>query len=256
MSAMAFFAREGEHYVPQEPTHGYWKHDSLHGRAVVGLIGYEMERLHAAPGLVPVRYNVDMHRLARFAPVSIETRVIRDSARLRLVEAVMLLDGVEHARAQCQFLRAAEAPPGRVWSQPAWDAPLPETLAPLLVGKGLRLFDWIPVVGKLGEYGPRQMWMREIYDMVAGEPLTPWTRLTLAADFASPWAHGGDAGIRYINTDVVVQVHREPIGEWIGFEASGHEASHAIAVGQCRIHDRDGPLGFVSCTALANERRR
>ncbi|MET0371505.1 MAG: hypothetical protein ABW039_09030 [Sphingobium sp.] len=255
MSATGFFARDGALYVPLEPTHGYWKHDSLHGRAIVGLIGYEMERVHGADGLVPVRYNVDMHKLARFAPVAIETRVIRDSARLRLVEAVMLLDGVEHARAQCQFLRAAEAPPGRVWAPAPWDAPPPDALTPLPVGKLPRLFDWIPISGKLGHYAPRQMWMREHYDLVEGEPLTPWSRVTLAADFASPWTHGGDAGIRYINTDVVVQVHRMPVGEWIGFEASGHEASQAIAVGQCRIYDVEGPLGYVFCTALANERR-
>ena len=97
--------------------------------------------------------------------------------------------------------------------------------------------------------------MREKYNLVQGVPHSPFSRAAVAADYASPYVHAGDAGIQYINTDITLQLHRLPEGEWIGFEAAGHEASHGIAAGYCRLHDCTGAIGFVSCTALANERR-
>jgi hypothetical protein len=252
----AFFREEGGLYVPLEPSRGYWSRDSIHGRSVVGLIGQEIERLHGEAGMIPARFNVDMHRLARFAPVRIETRVVRDGGRLRLVEAMLTIDGVEQARAQCQFLRAAEQPEGRVWAPEPWQVPAPDALKSLPDPKRKRLSEWRIIAGGMGSYGPRQMWMREYFPLVHGRPMTPFTRVVASADFASPWIHASDKGIGYINTDIIVQLHRLPRGEWVGFESTGHEASQAIAVGHCRLYDEDGAIGYISATALANQRRQ
>lgn len=256
MTQDALFAAEDGLYVPLEPSRGYWTFDSMHGRSIVGLIGYEIDRLHGAPGMVPARFNVDMHRLPPFAPIRVETKVLRDGGRLRLVEAVAFVGDVEYARGQCQYLRPAEQPKGRVWTPEHWDAPAPETIAPAPDPERKRLAEMRMVKGGFNQFGPRHVWMREFRDLILGVPLTPWARIVMAADFASPWAHMSDAGINYINTDVVVQLHRLPEGEFIGFEATGHEASQGIAVGNCRIYDREGPIGYISATALTNQRRR
>ncbi|WP_242124136.1 acyl-CoA thioesterase domain-containing protein [Sphingobium sp. Sx8-8] len=252
----AFFAAADGAYRPLEQSRGYWKRDSLHGRCVVGLLGYEMERLHGVPGFVPARLSVDMHSLAPFAPVRIETKLVREGNRLRLVEAVMMADGVEQARAQLLLLRAGEAPPGRTWAPEPWQVPSPDSITPYPDPAGVRMFDWRPISGDLRTFGPRQVWSREYHALVEGVELTPWARIALHADFASPWTHAGDAGIQYINCDVVLHIHRLPVGEWIGMEATGHEASQAIAVGHSRVYDEEGPLGHVSITALANRKRR
>lgn len=255
MTEAAFFRVEGDRYVPLEGSRGYWRHNSLHGRSLVGLIGAEMERRHGQPGMVPARFNVDMFRLAPFAPLEIETRVLRKGSRLQLVEATLIAGGNAYARAQCQFLRRANVEPeGQIWSPAPWDVPPPGELPE---GKGYKrnsMFEFLPIEGDLNTYGPRKIWVREFAELIEGVALTPWTRLALIADFASPWLNGTEKGVHFINTDAVLHAHRMPIGEWIGVETTGREASGGIAVGHCRIYDEAGPLGHVSCTALTNTR--
>ena len=54
--------------------------------------------------------------------------------------------------------------------------------------------------------------MSEVRDLVEGMPLTPFVRVAVAADFASPWANAGEQGLGYINSDVTLYLHR-PAGE-------------------------------------------
>lgn len=255
MNETAFFERDGSSFVPQEAARGWWRHDSLHGRALVGLMGTHIADRHGAADMVPARFTIDMFRLAPFAPARINTHVIRTGRRMALVEATMVVKDEAVARATMQFLRPADPPPGQVWGPAPWDAPDPDSLSPLSNGKHIRHFEIRAFAGHPGAVAPKRLWMRETLALVAGEPLGPYARAALAADFVSAFVHAGDAGIRYINSDVTLHLHRLPKGEWIGFEATGHEASGGIAVGHCRIHDRDGALGFIACTALANERR-
>ena len=180
---------------------------------------------------------------------------MKEGSRLRLVEADLLVAGEPVTRATCQFLRATVAPPGQVWSPGPWTAPDPESLESP-AGASPRSFEVRSVAGTFGGTTEKRCWIRETCELVAGVPFTAFSRAAIAADYASPYAHAGDAGIRYINTDVTLHLHRVPEGEWIGFEATGHEASRGIAVGHCRLHDRAGAIGFASCTALANEQRR
>jgi hypothetical protein len=255
MADLAFFRRDRDTFLPLPAAVGYWTADSIQGRALIGLLGQEIERRHGESGLIPVRLTVDMHRLARMGPVEIATRVIRDGGRLRLIEATLLCEGSEYARATCQFLRATAAPAGRVWpGVPAWDVPPPDALPTLPDPEHKRLSDWRVIAGEIGVFGPRRMWMRERITIVEGEALTPFARVAVGADLASPVLHASDAGIFYINSDVTVQLHRLPQGEWLGLDALLHDAAQGIAVGQCRIYDETGPLGTIGVTALSNQR--
>jgi hypothetical protein len=96
--------------------------------------------------------------------------------------------------------------------------------------------------------------MAEMRELVAGAPLTPFTRVAVAADFASPLANRHETGLGYINTDVTVYLHRLPVGEWIGFEKINHHATDGVAIGECFLHDTQGPIGSASCAALRQVR--
>ncbi len=245
---------EGEGFVPTERARGYWSRNSIQGRVLVGIVGHVLNERHGGDGFLPARLTIDMHRMAGFAPFTIESRIIRDGGRLRLAQAVLISDGQEYVHATCQFLRDGVPPEKPRWSGGNWDVPHPETLPQERLGEGVPLFDWRNISGKMGSPPPRRMWMRETLPLIEGAALSPWDRLVAAADFASPWAHAVRFDPGYMNTDVSVQVHRMPRGEWIGFEATGHEASRGVAVGQCRIHDLEGPIGFAATTALHQPR--
>jgi hypothetical protein len=92
--------------------------------------------------------------------------------------------------------------------------------------------------------------MSEIREMVGGRPLTPFSRVAAAADITSPIAHGHAGGLVYINSDLTLYLHREPRGEWIGFEAINHHAADGVAAGGCFLHDEEGPIGMSACAGL------
>lgn len=251
----AYFAAlpQAGHYAPAEEARGWWRHDSLLGRALVALVGRELGRIQGEPGLVPARLTVDLHGMAPFAPLRIETRTVRQSRRLKLAEATLFVGETEYARASCQFLRPGAPPDHASPLSAPWTAPHPDCL-PAGSPRINRLSDVRLIAGDLGTHFPRRCWMRELQDIVAGETPNAWEVLVAQIDFASPWAHSGQQS-EYINTDVNCHIHRLPVGEWIGFEATSHEASQGIAVGHCRLHDLEGALGHVSTTAISMKRR-
>ena len=113
-----------------------------------------------------------------------------------------------------------------------------------------------PIVGEMGSVGPRRVWMAEVRELVEGEPLTPFVRAALAADFASPFANAGDQGLGYINSDVTLYLHRLPVNEWIGFEVVNHHATDGIAIGECWVYDEAGAIGTATVAALAQADKR
>jgi acyl-CoA thioesterase len=106
----------------------------------------------------------------------------------------------------------------------------------------------------MGSLGPRQLWMSEVRDLVAGFALTPFIRVAVAADFASPFANAGDQGLGYINSDLTLYLHRLPIPPWIGFEVVYHQASDGVATGECRLYDEAGAIGTAIVAALAQRK--
>jgi hypothetical protein len=135
------------------------------------------------------------------APTEVKIMLVRDGLRIRVIEADFLSGGVAMARASCQLLRRTENPHGNVWSPPNWAVPAPASLpAPIDPRANLR-GKWTtrPIGGGMGTIGPRRLWIGEVRDLVEGAPLTPFVRVAVAADFASPFANAGDHGLEFIS---------------------------------------------------------
>src|SRR6185312_10620771 len=100
----------------------------------------------------------------------------------------------------------------------------------------------------------KRIWMCDFRDCVEGEPLTPFVRVALAADFTSPFANSGDKGLSYINADITLYLHRLPATKWVGFEVRNHGETRGVAIGECWLYDEQGPIGTSSVAALAQKR--
>ena len=257
MSTEPFFRKQNGLFHPTRAGVGPWNASSLHGRLIVGLLGAEIERLHGSADYIPARLTVDMYRLPDLSPVEVVTRVVKDGYRIKVIDAEFISGGASAGRATCQLLRRTEDPPGKVWTRPAWDAPLPADLPPPDDPRGALGGMWKvrPISGGFGSHDVRRVWMAEVREIVEGEPITPFARVAVAADIASPFANAGDQGLGYINTDVTLYLHREPVSEWVGFEVFNHGATQGVAIGECIVHDEQGPIGSASCTALAQKRK-
>ncbi len=257
MTNQPFFVLDGDQYLPQASGRGPWNPNSLHGRVVIGVMGHALETAFGDPDFMPARLTVDMYRLPGFEPMEIKTRLIREGGRIRMAEAELFSGGVSSAKASCQFLRKTEDPPGKVWTPPGWDVPLPQDIPPPDPGTTPmgRMWATRNIAGGFGVQGSRRMWMSEVRELVAGQALTPFQRVAVASDFCSPFANASyDQGLGYINTDVTVYISRLPVGEWIGFESVNHTSAQGVAIGTCWLHDIDGPIGTASCAALAQRR--
>jgi acyl-CoA thioesterase len=268
---------EGDRFVPTRAGRGYWQEGTLNGAAVAALTGFVLERDHGAPDLVPARFCVDMLRMPPAVPLQVTTEAIHDGRRLKLIEARIMADGKLVTRATCQFLRAADQPENPVWQTPDWGAPHPETLPQLhrfsrwdarpIPAAAARIARVTPpggdgalgnppVLGDLAEPETRQLWMKAHGQIVEGHALTPFQQIAMTGDFSSPLTHSSRFGIDFVNTDFTVYLHRQPVGEWLGYELTGHLSQDGVAAGECRLHDLTGPVGTINVAAAAQVRRR
>jgi len=256
MTNQPFLTQDNGAFIPTSVANGPWDAKSLHGRVIVGLLAFVIEQRHGGDDFVPARLTVDMFRLPGFAPIEVKTRLIRDGLRIRVVEADFHSGGVAMARASCQLLRKTENPQGNVWSPANWDVPAPASIAaptdPRLGMHG----KWAtrPIAGTMGALGARRLWMSEVRNLVENVPPTPFVRVALAADFASPFANAGDQGLGFINSDVTLYLHRLPVTQWIGFEVVNHHATSGVAIGECWLYDEEGAIGTSTVAALAQRK--
>ena len=257
MSNEPFFLRDGDRFAPQPISRGPWNPNSLHGRVVIGLLGAEIERRHGGPDFMPARLTVDMYRLPDLSPAEVVTRVIRDGKRIKVIDAEYIVDGVSMGRASCQLLRRTANPPGRVWTPPPWDAPAPASLPPPAdPGSSLGgMWETRMMSDFMAATGDRRLWMTEVRELVGGVPLTPFVRVAVGCDIASPFANSGEKGLEYINSDVTLYLHRLPVTGWVGYQTVNHGATDGVAIGECWVHDEQGPIGTATVTALAQSMR-
>jgi hypothetical protein len=251
--AKPFFVREGERFVPQPACAGPWDPKSLNGRVVFALAAFQIEQSHELEDYMPARVTVDMYRLPRFAPIEVQTRVVRDGKRIQVIDAELISEGVSYARATSQWLRRGDNAPSEGWSPPDWDVPPPEELTPR-PGRASSSMSMRPLGGGIGTPGKKQLWMHEARELVGGTPLTPLMRVAIVADLANPIANWGDAGLGYINSDVTLYLHRLPVDGWIGMDVVNHHATDGVAIGQVVLYDRQGAIGTSSVCGPAQRR--
>ena len=103
--------------------------------------------------------------------------------------------------------------------------------------------------------GPGESWMRPTVDLVKGESMTPLQRLFAVADDAN--GIGTKLDIRkwtFLNTDLVVHVHRVPEGEWIGIRAETSYGPDGIGTTFGTLFDETGPVGGIQQSVLVRPR--
>ncbi|MDH6194323.1 hypothetical protein M2272_000944 [Mycobacterium frederiksbergense] len=256
----AFFTVEGNSYVPGPLAQGPWG-STVSGHIMGGLLGWAVERAQTEPGLQPARLTVDLLRPTFMEPVHLRTTVQRQGKRITVIDAEVLQRDAVVSRASAVFLRRGDHPEGVVWSAPVSmppipdDSEVPEVEMPFLLwayGSG-------GTKGVLGGtsaeweqgHAPKFAWVKEIRQLIAGQEVTPFTRLALAGDVTSALTHWGTGGLRYINADFTVSLSRQPDGDYIGLAAQSHHSDAGVASGAATLFDRHGPIGSSIAIALA-----
>ncbi|MGU3653130.1 thioesterase family protein [Mycolicibacterium sp. A43C] len=103
--------------------------------------------------------------------------------------------------------------------------------------------------------GPGESWIRPMVDLVRGEQMTPLQRLFTVADDAN--GIGAKLDIRawtFLNTDLVVHIHRVPDGDWIGVRAETNYGPDGIGTTLGTLFDHHGAVGAIQQSALVRRR--
>jgi len=259
------FRREGDRFVPTDGAPGPWSPNALHGGSVCGLLARSVELAVSDRALFPMRLTVDLFRSVPRAPLAIETRCVRNGQRIQVVDASLLHDGTEVARASSLFLRRVET--GELnspFALPALAGPEGIETSSLLRGvsrpavpAGLHT---LIEVRWTTEPGPRPQaaWFRLPADLVEGEAPSPLVRTAVVGDFANAVASfsmrrsQGMVGPTFINTDTTLYLSRLPVGEWIGMAVDYGIEDCGVGLIEVALYDTEGRFGRTLQARLAN----
>lgn len=256
----AIFVGDGDLFVPTGHARGPWDPGQQHGGAPSALMVRAMEAL--APEFQLARLTVEFLGTVPLAPMRVAAELWRPGRRMQLARSTLALeDGREVARAGAVLLHrqalsdvpgdTAGAPlaqgPGegreeRWWGDDAGDA---------FYRTGMEI-RWVD--GDWGR-GPGKVWFRLRIPVVDDEEPSPAMRAAAAADFGNgvsqvlSWERW-----LFTNTDLTVQLHRPPEGEWVGLDARTIVQPAGVGLAVSTLHDERGPVGTGQQTLYVGRR--
>ncbi len=256
----ALFTRDGDAYLPTELARGPWSREAQHGGAPAALLARLIDDVDGAAGMQVTRLTFELLRPVPIAPLTARTRLVRPGKKVQIVEAALWHGESEVMRLTALRLRRADVPmpadlprgappPGPAAGVPIaapWDA---ANDYPAFHNRGV---EHRFVHGGFGAPGPSTDWIRLQVPVIAGEPITPLSRVAAAADFGNgiSWVLDRADGYTFINPDLTIYLHREPVGEWICLDAASYPEATGIGLAESRLHDEHGPIGRAAQSLL------
>jgi hypothetical protein len=207
--------------------------------------------------MLVVRLTLDLFRPPPVYPLSIQTRTLREGRRIHVVEAVLLAEGKEVARAAAILLRTSAGEGTSATAKPLTPGPddLEPESSPLLrdthyyhAKLEIRPLP-NPIAGR-----SRPLWLPLHGQLVEGEEWSPLARVAALNDFLNGMSSCLTANRSgSINVDSTIYLQRMPTGEWLGIDPGRVDGANGIAVAWTPLFDLDGAFGAACGGALRNE---
>ena len=257
----AFFSVDrtphGDVLTPLPTAAGNWGPNRMRGLAVSGALARAVEHAVQGSGFRPVRWTLELCRVATMDRCHADVRIIRTGKRISLVEADLLQGGTKVATARALFLKPdPDVTTADVWSQTSQLPPPPADLSPGTDEPRLHYSDdtgWMSTPASDHNGMRKIMWVLGVR-VVEDEALSAFQFAASAADVASVVGNWGTAGMQFINADVTLALARLPQGLEIGLAATDRVETDGISTSTVTVFDRSGTLGTAVVCALANVR--
>jgi hypothetical protein len=256
----AVFEVDGDRVVPSELARGPWSPLHQHGGAPSSLLARAVERCEPGPADFVARLTIDLIRPVPLTPLTVEARIRRPGKKIQIVEAVLRDGDTEVALCRALRMRQLELDVD-VARVPVPDGvAAPEDATPLRLEFGRdQLGFWNAMELRVGrgrwlEPGPATVWFRLRVPVVEGEEPSPLQRVAAAADFGNGISSAHDrARFSFINADLHVFLHRLPVGEWVGLDATTFPEPEGIALAEAALLDAGGRIGRSLQSLLLDE---
>jgi hypothetical protein len=236
---------------------GPWDSASQHGGPPSALLGRAVERCQPRADMMITRFTCEILRPIPVGDISVQARITRPGRNVELLEAIASADGLEVARASAWRVRRTGSPavPPRL-PEPGGPPDGPPMLPPPGWADGyISAIEWRQVRGSLGAPGPATLWARMRYPLVPDEEPTPLERVLTIADSGSgvSWELEVNRWL-FINPELTVHLHREPVGEWICLDAQTAISTGGTGLATSVLSDLDGPVGVAAQSLLVTPR--
>ncbi len=249
----------GEKFMATDLVRSTWTAAIQHAAPVSALLVRALERCVPRADTRLSRVMVDLlGGVPAEGDLWVRARVDRPGRQIELVSAEMLApgpDGRPRPVARASGWRMTTLDTSAIVHQPAQPLrPLTDAVNRDLAKDWDRNYvhslDWRWLTTPMAD-GPGESWLRPTVDLVKGEAMTPLQRLFAVADDAN--GIGTRLNIRnwtFMNTDLVVHVHRVPEGEWIGIRAETSYGPDGIGTTFGTLFDEGGPVGGIQQSVL------
>jgi Thioesterase-like superfamily len=249
----------GEKFIATDMVRGTWTASIQHAAPVASLLVRALERCAPRDDMRLSRVVIDLlGGVPADGDLCVRPRVERPGKQIELVSAELLAlgpDGAPRAVARASGWRMAtldttatmrtSAPPLRPLSD-AKHSDMAKNWDP----NHVHSLDWRWLTVPMAD-GPGEAWIKPTVDLVKGEAMTPLQRLFAIADDAN--GVGTKLDIRkwtFMNTDLVVHIHRVPEGDWIGIRAEANYGSDGIGTTVGTLFDMSGAVGSIQQSLL------
>lgn len=245
----AFYLPDGDRFVPTILTAGPWDAAAQHAGPPSALLAWCIENNHPRPDLQTVRVTVEILGPLPLTPLIARSSLVRSGRSVEVLSGTLSSGGKDLLRAALVRIRTADIPAAELPPSPPPPSG-PETGGPsdfFPTGRDLGYHSAMECSFLRGGFtvpGPATAWMRMRCALVEGQPITPLSRVLVAADSGNGLSSALDyRRWIFINPDLTVYLHRLPRGEWVCLEAATAIEPHGVGLAESRLFDQDGPLG-------------
>jgi hypothetical protein len=236
-----------------ELTRGPWNPEHQHAGPPIALVAGAIARAAAPLGLTHVaRVTANLLRPIPIAELAVAVQTDYAGRNAAHFSAVLSSGGKELARCTALVQRESDLPlpdglPGHPLPRaPRSPANSPEGRFPFASQERLGYSDLVETRVAAGRLfgGPCAIWFRLRHPLVEGEDPAPLERVTVAADSGN----GISAILDYrrylfVNSDLTINLLRQPSGEWICIEAQTLLGPQSGGLAEARIYDEQGLVG-------------
>lgn len=257
LTAPPFFSQTSDGvFVGNDPARGPWSAHHCHAGPVTGLAARAAE-VAVGEDKMLCRLTLDILRPLPLAGLRVAAELTRHTRTLATTR-VTVHDIDNTLCAQGTTMHLVRKDLGPVPTAPV--VPLNRAEAepgPFSIGAGLHdkpyFGQFLDVAYPPGfglEAGPKTIWMRTP-KLLEGEEQSPVQSLCMLADCGNgiSW-NARPTEMGFMNTDLTLNVHREPVGDWLASDSLSHWHSTGIGMSQSVLQDEAGPVATALQTLV------
>ncbi len=260
MASSFYTSTDNEWFEPTSHTRGPWDENACHAGPPTALLARAVEHLLPAQRLT--RLSVNLIRPIPFEKIRIEATIERQGRTVSTTRAILFNEeGKPMVTAAGMHLTPTEPQdlPTQHLDVESPDSAI-EGLFPItqtLHGKPAFNGDGVSVRYPAGQDhlpGPTTAWLKTV-PLLDTETPSPFQKICPLADCGNAFGRNADPSqVTFMNTDLTVVLHRDPIGDWLGTQSTGYWEPNGIGLADAQLFDSQGAVGRAMQTLVLKAR--